>query len=79
MVEPEVTLWTSMKGMVLRWVQNKLWGDNPLKLCEAQLYICQTCQRIGSTIAVKISELSGNAGTFLPISFAGVLDFAVAI
>ena len=33
--------------------------------------------RIGSTIAVKSSQLGGNADTFMPIFSADTLDFLV--
>ena len=89
MVDPEVILWTSMKGvvqdystnrgMVLKWEQNKLWDHTLLKLSEEQLHIGQICYRIGSTIAVKIGRLGANADIFMTIYFADALGLAIEI
>ena len=89
MVDPEVILCTSMKeviqdystnrGMVLKWEQNKLWDDTLLKLSEEYLHIGQICYRISSTIAVKIGQLCANADIFMTIYFADALDVAIEI
>ena len=50
----------------------------PLKLCKEYLLIWLICYRIGSTIAVKSSQLGGgNADTFMPIFSANTLDYLV--
>ena len=65
--------------MVLKWEQNKLWGDTPLKLCEEQPHICYIFYSIGTTMAVKNSQLGYNESTFMPIFYACTLGFLVAI
>ena len=89
MVDPEVILWTSMKGVVqdystnrkiiLKWEQNKLWDDTLLNLSEEYLHIGQICYRIGSTTAVKIGQLCANADIFMTIYFADALGVAIEI
>ena len=65
--------------MVLTWEQNKLQGDARLKLCEEQPHICQIFYGIGTTMAVKNSQLGYNESTFTPTFHAYTLGFSVAI